>query len=110
MIILFYLVLLGTGISPFGRYPSTFGAPNPNFPSLSTFPPREMPPLGGLGAVHDPWRGYVNYSIITASLFIINVKRLCLICLTNNVFKSMRIILGYNVPLPDFHQLLFRGV
>jgi hypothetical protein len=52
--------IIGTGISPFGRYPSTFGAPNPNFPSLSTFPPREMPPLTGLGAVHDPWRGYVT--------------------------------------------------
>ncbi|XP_067211116.1 autism susceptibility gene 2 protein isoform X4 [Linepithema humile] len=48
----------GTGMSPFGRYPSTFGAPNHNFPGLSTFPPREMGgPLGGLGSVHDPWRG-----------------------------------------------------
>lgn len=48
-------------MSPFGRYPSTFGGPNPNFPGLSTFPPsREMPPLGGLGSVHDPWRGYVS--------------------------------------------------
>lgn len=53
--------IIGAGISPFGRYPSTFGGPNPNFPNLSTFPPREMPPLGGLGSVHDPWRGYVYY-------------------------------------------------
>lgn len=53
-------MISGTGMSPFGRYPSTFGAPNPNFPGLSSFPPsREMPPLGGLGSVHDPWRGYV---------------------------------------------------
>lgn len=52
-------MISGTGMSPFGRYPSTFGAPNPNFPGLSSFPPsREMPPLGGLGSVHDPWRGY----------------------------------------------------
>lgn len=51
-------------MSPFGRYPSTFGAPNPNFPGLSTFPPREMPPLGGLSSVHDPWRGYVTSILI----------------------------------------------
>lgn len=54
-------IVVGTGMSPFGRYPTTFGAPNPNFPGLSGFPPsREMPPLGGLGSVHDPWRGYVS--------------------------------------------------
>lgn len=54
-------IILGTGMSPFGRYPSTFGAPNPNFPGLSSFPPsREMPPLSGLGSVHDPWRGYAS--------------------------------------------------
>lgn len=45
-------------MSPFGRYPSTFGTTNPNFPGFSGFPSsREMPPLGGLGSVHDPWRG-----------------------------------------------------
>lgn len=57
--------ITGAGLSPFGRYPSTFGAPNPNFPNLSTFPPREMPPLGGLGSVHDPWRGYVHEILIS---------------------------------------------
>lgn len=48
-------------MSPFGRYPASFGAPNPNFP-MSGFPPsREMPQLSGLtSAVHDPWRGYVH--------------------------------------------------
>jgi len=57
-IIFFYVT--GAGISPFGRYPSTFGAPNPNFPNLSTFPPREIP-LGGLAVHPDPWRGYIKY-------------------------------------------------
>ncbi|GLH00958.1 Uncharacterized protein GBIM_07203, partial [Gryllus bimaculatus] len=51
---------LGTGVSPFGRYPSTFTGANSAFPSLgataSVFPPpRDMPPLGPLGPVHDPW-------------------------------------------------------
>lgn len=56
-----FIYITGTGMSPFGRYSSTFGAPNHNFPSLSTFPPREMGgPLGGLGSVHDPWRGCVD--------------------------------------------------
>lgn len=55
-------LFLGTGMSPFGRYPASFGAPNPNFPTLSGYPPtREMSQLSGLtSAVHDPWRGYVN--------------------------------------------------
>lgn len=62
-VVIIFSYIIGAGISPFGRYPSTFGAPNPNFPNLSTFPPREMPPLSGLGSVHDPWRGYV-YEIL----------------------------------------------
>lgn len=67
---LFFLIT-GAGISPFGRYPSTFAAANPNFPNLSTFPPREMPPLGGLGAVHDPWRGYIYETLITTIFFLL---------------------------------------
>lgn len=47
-------------MSPFGRYPPSFPGPNPNFPTLSGFPPssRDMQQLSGLSsAVHDPWRG-----------------------------------------------------
>ncbi|XP_063990304.1 autism susceptibility gene 2 protein-like isoform X3 [Diachasmimorpha longicaudata] len=50
---------LGSGMSPFGRYPASYGGGNPNFPTLSAFPPtRDISQLSGLtSAVHDPWRG-----------------------------------------------------
>ncbi|PNF16642.1 hypothetical protein B7P43_G06435, partial [Cryptotermes secundus] len=49
---------IGSGVSPFGRYPATFGGPNSAFPGLGTSvfpPPRDLPPLPALGPVHDPW-------------------------------------------------------
>lgn len=53
-------LLTASGVSPFGRYPAAaaFTGPNSAFPALgaSVFPPpRDLPPLGALGPVHDPW-------------------------------------------------------
>lgn len=70
-------------MSPFGRYPSTFGAPNPSFPGLSTFPPREIPPLG-LSTVHDPWRGYVLCKILIVNFLLIYIFLLHLNILFSN--------------------------
>lgn len=48
----------GTTVSPFGRYPPVggFGTPPSTFPSMGGFPSRDIPSLGSLPAVHDPWR------------------------------------------------------
>lgn len=56
--LLFVYGFSGSGVSPFGRYPATFGGPNSAFPGLGTSvfpPPRDLPPLPALGPVHDPW-------------------------------------------------------
>lgn len=47
---------------PFGRYPPVggFGTPPSTFPSMAGFPSRDIPSLGSLPAVHDPWR-FINF-------------------------------------------------